>query len=103
GGVDAHFVGPGVQEPPHVLDAAHASADGERNENLRGHRFDDAQDEIALVAARRDVEKSELVSAFAVVALRDLDRITGVAQAYELHAFHDAARGDVETRDDALR
>ena len=101
-GIDADLVRARVEQPPHVLDAAHAAAHGERNEDLRRDRFDDVEDETALVAARGDVEKSELVGALLVVAPRDLDRIAGVAQPDEIHAFDHAPGGDVEAGDDAL-
>ena len=61
-----------------------------------------SQDQIALVAARGDVEKRELVRALLVVAARDLDRIAGVAQADEIDAFDDAPGVDVEAGNDAL-
>ena len=56
---------------------------------------------VAVVGRRGDVEEHELVGAFGVVARRELDRITGVADLDEAHALHDAARVDVEARDHA--
>ena len=47
------LVGAGVEQPAHVVDLAHAAADGERDEDLRRHRLDDVQDDVALVARSR--------------------------------------------------
>ena len=49
--------------------------------------------QIALVAARGDVEERELVRALLVVAARDFDRIAGIAQTDEVHALDHAAGG----------
>ena len=99
GGVERHLVGAGAQHAAHVLDAAHAAADGERDEHLVGDPLDDVHHRVAVVGRRGDVEEHELVGAFGVVARRELDRIAGVAELGEPHAFHDAARVDVEARD----
>src|SRR2546427_2196253 len=50
-----------------VLHLAHAAADSERNEHLRGDRLHDVQDQVALLRARGDVEESQLVRALLVV------------------------------------
>ena len=100
--VDRYLVGPGVQEPAHVLDLAHPAAHRERDEYLRRHRLDDMQDHVALIRTRGDVEEGEFVGPLIVVAARDFHRIAGVAQADEIHAFHYAAAGDVKTGNDAL-
>ncbi len=55
------------------------------------------QNHVALIRTRGDVEEGELVGALVVVAARNFDRIAGIAQADEIHAFHHAAAGDVET------
>ena len=101
-GVEADLVGARVEQAPHVLDRAHAAADRERDEDLRGHRLDDVQDQVAAVAGRGDVEEGELVGALLVVARGDLDRVAGVAQLDEVDALDDAAGGDVEAGNDAF-
>ena len=102
-GVDRYLVGARIQEPAHVFDLAHAAADGERDEDARSHRFDHMQQDVALVGARGNVEEAQLVRTLAVVARRDLHRITGVAQADEIHALHHPAGGDVQAGDHPLR
>ena len=101
-GVEAHLVGPGVQEAAHVLDAAHPAAHRERDEDLRGHGLDDVQDEVTPVGSGRDVQKGKLVRALLVVARSDLHRVSGVAQFDEVHALDHAAAGHVQTGNDAL-
>jgi len=90
GSVDADLVSAGIEEPTYILHAAYASADGERNEHLRRNGFHHVQDEIAFVAARSNVEESELVRALFVVALRNFDRMDtdqdGVVSVAEMKA-----------------
>src|SRR5439155_16882828 len=102
GRVDGHLVGAGVEQAPHIGKAAHAAADGERNEDLGGHGLDHVQQHVALIGARGDVEKAKLVRALAVVAGGDLHRVAGVAQPDEVDTLDHAARGHVEAGDDAL-
>src|SRR4029077_7819349 len=101
-GVDTHLVGAGIEQPSYVLHRAHATAHGQGNEDLRGNRLDDVQDDAAIVRARGDVQKTQLVRPLLVVAARDLDRISRVAQADEIDSLDHAAAGNVEARDDAL-
>src|SRR5690606_28781764 len=95
-GVDADLVRTGVEQAAHVLDAAHAAADGQRDEDLVGDLLDDVQDDVARVGAGRDVEEGQFIGALLVVAARDLDRIAGVAQLDEVDALDDAPGVDVE-------
>ena len=92
---------PGAQHPPRVLDGAHSPADRERDEHFVGDALDDVHHRVAGVARRGDVEEHELVGALGVVARRELDRITGVADADEVDALHDAPGVDIEARDHA--
>ena len=54
-GVDAHLVRTRIQQAPHIINLAHATAYGERNKHLRCHRLDDVQDDIARIAGSGDV------------------------------------------------
>jgi hypothetical protein len=101
-GVDAHLVGARVEQALHVPDRTHAPAHRQRDKDLLCNRLDDAHDQVAAVARGRDVEKRKLVSALLVIAPRDLDRVTGVAQPDEIDPLHDAPGGNVEAGDDAL-
>ena len=100
--VEADLVGAGVEQPAHVVHRAHAAAHGERDEDLRGHRLDDVQDQVAPVAGGGDVEEGQLVGALLVVARGDLHRVAGVAQFDEVDALDDPAAGDVEAGNDAF-
>ena len=102
GRIEAGLVRTRVEQAAHVFDGAHATTHGERNEDLAGHRFDDGQDQIAAIAGRGDVQKREFVRALRVVARGDFHRITGVAQFHKIHAFDDAATGDIQTGNDAF-
>lgn len=102
GGVEAHLVGAGVEQPPHVGHGAHAATHRERDEYLRGHRLDDVQDQVALVAGGGDVEEGQLVGALFVVARGNLHRVAGIGEIDEVDALHHAAGGDVEAGNDAF-
>ena len=80
GGIEAGLVRPGVQQPAHVFHRAHAAAHGQRDEDLRGHRLDDVEDQVAAVAGGRDVQEGQFVGALLVVAGGDLHRVAGIAQ-----------------------
>ena len=102
-GVDRHLVGAGVEQAADVVDRAHAAADRQRDEDLRRYIFDYRQDEIAPVAAGRDVEERKLVRALLVVAPRDFHRIAGIAEADEVHPLDHTPGGNVKAGNDALR
>ena len=55
---------------------------------------------VAVAAARGDVEEDELVGALGVVRPGELDGVAGIAEVDEVDALDDAARVDVEARDD---
>jgi hypothetical protein len=102
GGIDADLVGTGIEQAAHVIDGAHATTDGKRDEDLLGHLLDHVQDDVAVVGAGGDVEEGDLVGALFVVAAGDLHRITGVPQFDEIDALDDTAGTDVEAGNDAL-
>ena len=68
GRVEADLVGAGIEQPAHVVHRAHAAADRQRDEDLRRHRLDDVQDQVAPVAGGGDVEEGQFVGALLVVA-----------------------------------
>ena len=101
--VHADLVGAGAKQPRDVVGLPDAAADGERDEHLLRGASDHVLGRRAALDGGRDVEEHELVGAFGVVARGELDRVAGVAEVLEPHALHDAARVDVQARDDPLR
>ena len=99
--IDRDLVGAGFEQSAHVVDAAHAAADGQRHEAALGRAGDHVEDRAALLVAGGDVEEAELVGARLVVSGGGLDRIAGVAQIDEVDALDDAAVFDVEAGYDA--
>ena len=61
GGVDPDLVGAGAQETAGVLLAAHAAADGQRDEDLLGGAPDPVDVGVALLGGGADVEEDDLV------------------------------------------
>jgi hypothetical protein len=61
----------------------------------------DTDERVAFLERRLDVEEDELVGATIRVRGAELDRIADIAQLLELDALDDAARRDVEARDQA--
>ena len=100
--VEAHFVGPGVEQATHILHAAHTTAHSERDKHFAGHRFNDVQDEITPVAGGGDVQKGQFIGTLGVIPRRNLHRVTGVAQTDKVHALDHTATGHVQAGDDAL-
>ena len=100
--VDAHFVGAGIEQRADIVDRIDAASDGQRDENLIGHRLDHVVEKPAIFDAGADVQERDLVSSLLVIAPRNFDRVAGITQVDEIHALDDASLGDVEARDDAL-
>ena len=100
-GVDRHLVGAGREQVADIFDRAHPAPHGERHEAGLGGAPHHIEDDPAILVARRDIEKRELVGAGRVIGDRCRDRIAGVAQVEKLDALDDAAILDVETGNDA--
>src|SRR5690606_895565 len=75
--VDRDLVGPVAQQTVDVGDAADASADGERDEDLFGAGADDVVDGLPVTAAGRDVEEGEFVGSGLAVAAGEFDGVAG--------------------------
>src|SRR5690606_40418962 len=60
GAVHGDLVGAGIEQALYVGYLAHATAHGQRDEDLTGHRLDDGQNQVAFVAGGGDVQKGEL-------------------------------------------
>ena len=103
GAVERDLVGAGAEQRLDVVGLADAAADGERDEHLLGGACDHVVGRGAVLDGRRDVEEHELVGALGVVARGELDRVAGIAELLEPDALDDAARVDVQARDDPLR
>src|SRR5205085_11157537 len=88
--VDRNFIRARSQHSPHVFDGANAAAYSERDEDRVGDATRHLINEFAAVARRRDVEKDQLIRAFAVVAPRLLYGIARVNQINEANPFDDA-------------
>ena len=101
-GVNADFIGARIEQAANIVNTAHPAADGKRNKYLGRNRFDNGQNQAALIRAGGDVEKSEFVSALAVVAPRNLNRIASIAQIKKIDAFDHAAGVNVQAGNNAL-
>ncbi len=63
-GVNTDLVGARIEQATHIADLAHATADGERDEHRPGYRFNNRQNQIALLDARGNIQESKLVCSF---------------------------------------
>ncbi len=100
-GIDRHLVGTGRQQLADVLDGAHAAADREWHETGFRRARHHVEDDVAVLMARRDVEKCEFVGAGCVIRDRRRHRIARIAQVEKLHAFDDAPVFHIEAGNDA--
>ena len=103
GGVHPDLVGPDGEQARDVVGGAHSPAYRERDEDLLRGAPDDVVRRRPGIDRRGDVEERQLVGALREVRRGELDRIAHVAEVREVDPLHDAAGGDVETRDDAAR
>ena len=55
----------------------------------------------AIIARSGDIEHHQFIGALRVVARGKFDRVAGVAQAFEMYAFHDAGAVCVQAGNDA--
>ena len=102
GRVDGDLVRAGVEQVADVARLPDSAPHGQRHEHrLRGAAHDVEEDAAAFVR-RRNVEKGQFVRALVVVALRDCDRVAGVAQLHEIDALDHAPVLHVQTRNDAF-
>ncbi len=100
-GVERNLVGARAQQAARVLDAPHSPAHSERDEHLFRDLLDDVNHGVARIARRGDVEEHQLVGTLGVVADRELDGITRVADTDEVDTLDDTTGVDVEARDHA--
>ena len=91
GGVEGDLVRAGSQHVAHLVDAAHAAADGERHEGPARRPPHHVQHRAAALGGGGDIQEDDLVGALVGVALGQLGRIAFVGQVHEVGAFDDAA------------
>ena len=101
-GVDADFVGTGFKHAPDIVCTSNPAPYGERNEHLRCHGFHYVYDGVALVTARRDIQKGNFVGTLFVVTPCDFDWIAGITDIDESYALDDPPTVDVEAWNDAF-
>jgi hypothetical protein len=101
GCVDRRLVGPETEQLVHFGDPADTPSDGEGNEDFLGGAADHVEGGLPVARGGCDIQERELVRAGVVVAVRQLDRISGVAEPFEIDAFDHAAGINVQARDDA--
>jgi hypothetical protein len=103
GGVERDLVGSGAQQPVHVRRAAHAAADGERDEHLLGGPPDHVVHGVPAAAGRGDVEEGQLVGALGVVEGGQLHWVSRITHPDKIDALDHPAPVDVQAGDDPHR
>jgi hypothetical protein len=90
-GIDRHLIGTGTQKTANIVESSYATAHRQRHETLLrrcAHRF---EQDAAVLVARADIEKAELISTGAIIGGSDLYGVTGVAQVEEARSLYDTA------------
>src|SRR5262249_23644741 len=90
GGLDRDLVRAGEEEGAHIFYTADAATDRKRRETAISGTFDDIDQDVALLMAGRDVEKTDFVGALLIIERGLLHGIASVTQIDEVHAFDDA-------------
>src|SRR5262249_1931085 len=73
--------------------------DGQRHETLLGRATHDVIKRVAPLMAGGDIEKAQLVGAFAVIEASLLDRVAGIGQVNKVDTLDDAPVLDVQAGD----
>jgi hypothetical protein len=89
-----------LSAPASITARASSATDGERDEQALRDGADRVEQRAAAFDRRGDVEHRQLVDALLVVARRELGRIAGLAQPFEVDALDDGAVANVEAGDE---
>src|SRR5690606_25357894 len=100
--IDGDLVGSGIEQLANVIDGAHATAHGQRDEHFRRHALYGFVGGVADFTAGGDVQKGDFVRALLVVATGLFHRVAGIADIDKVDAFNHAAFVDVQTGDNAF-
>ena len=101
-GVDRDLVGARLQEPAHVFKPTHPTAHGKRHEAALGGSADHVEDGVAVLMARGDVEKAELVGATQIIGGSHLDGIARIAATPHVRADYPTSPDTMERGVDVL-
>src|SRR5512133_2193439 len=102
GRIDRGCVGAGLEHAADIVDGADAATYGQGHEDTFGGPSDNIDDDVAFIGRCGNVQEGQFVGTLLVIHLGNLDRITGVTQFQELHAFDNPATFDVQTGNDAF-
>ena len=89
-GIDADFVGTGVEHGADIVHRADAAAHRQRNKDVFGDLLHRVYCGFAAVGAGGDIEKADLIGALFVIAHGDFYRVTSIADIDEIDALDDA-------------
>jgi len=101
-GIDRDLVSAGQQQAAHIIHRADAAAHGEGDKDGVSHAAHHVDHDVAVLVARGDIQKDQLVRALAVIHLRLLHRVAGIAQFQEIDPLDHAAVLDIKAWDDAF-
>src|SRR5438105_2747551 len=85
-----------------IIDGSNAATNRQWNENFARCAPYNIDHGVALIGRSGDIEEYQLVRALFVIARGEFHGVAGIAQIDEVHTFHYAAGGHVETRNDAF-
>ena len=103
GAVEGDLVGPGVEQPPGVVDRRDAAPDGERDVDARGDARDQFGEGPAALLRGADVEVDQFVGPFGGVFRAEFHGVADLFQLHEVDSFDGLAFADVEAGDYAFR
>ena len=90
-----------LQKGIHVLRGAHATAYGQRDENLLRGSADHIHHGLTVGAGGGDIKEGQLIGPLTIVFGGELNRISCIAQILKMHALDHSPRVDIKTWDDS--
>src|SRR5690554_8119432 len=102
GGIDRDLIGPCIEHGADIVTGTDTAPHSERNEDLAGNALHHSHRCGAVFVASGDIEKSDFVGALHVVALRNFNGVTGIANADKIDALDHTAGIDIKAGNNTL-
>ena len=100
-GIDTDLVSSGAEQLIDILDATHATADRQRNEDLTCGATHHVEHGATAILGSRDIQEGQLISALLAIAASQLHRIAGITEILKVDPLDDPPIVDIQARNHA--